>query len=135
MYVHRAYWPEPPHDVIRVAGGWGEDYVGHVRKQLLEHVRIDRNLATEEEAEDYLRFTEERIFVALPPPLPDTEALEALRMAFANVTFILGTGESHPAEGTELPARVELLPRLDVLEERAAWQGYAEAIGAIRKYP
>jgi TIR domain len=134
MYVQRAYWPKPPGDVFRISGGWGEDLLGHVRQELMEHVQRTRNYSTPEEANDYLKATRARVFVTLPV-IPDSDALDELRAAYPNLTFILSTGETCPGPDHPMPPRVEVLPRLDLKEEQQAWVGYGDAMGLINQFP
>ncbi len=135
MFVDRAYWPRK-HDVFPVKGGAGEDLVGHIRDELLASVKEWRNCDSLEEADEYLRKTREPIFVTLPRPMPDAEALEQLREAYPYTTFILDTGEACPrADDLALPPRFEALPQVDLDEEDRAWIKYKDSIGDINRYP
>jgi hypothetical protein len=72
------------------------------------------------------------LYVVLPPPIPDNEALNELRNRFPRITFILGTGDE--LEPDDILQKVEwLMPPLDLDQERREYEHCRRALSIIRK--
>lgn len=134
MYLERAYWPWPFNrpKIIPVTGATGENLVEHIRQQVLTFVVNTHGCLSHEEADEYLRTTDVRVFINLPRTLWDKAAIIQLRADYPNATFILDTGEASPEPGdSSLPDRFEALPEIDVEQEHQAWVKYRDACGAV----
>jgi hypothetical protein len=128
-YLRRAYpWGER-WVLYKIDGGYGEQFVPYVIRQLQNQVR-ERNPGIDLNEDIDAFINQERpwpTFVLLPPT-PDAEALSELRAKYPSLTFIVPANDQ-----TELPDFVRFLePRLDPRNELTAYRAAQEALAFVK---
>ncbi|WP_158625805.1 toll/interleukin-1 receptor domain-containing protein [Corallococcus carmarthensis] len=132
-YARRAFWPSEQWRFIPIEGGAGTDFVRHVTESILKWVER-RNPGSQRKPEQWLARTDISLLVVIPErQWVDHQALNALRLKFPRITFILETGEELPDLHGEGFSEVTLArPALDLLEEDKAQQAFSDAFAMIR---